>query len=73
MPLHIIDELITVFIERGWSKQTKQVSSPDHLFDDTQLLIMCALEHLGSRRPFCQFKIKTELSPEEHQCFYRIS
>ena len=72
MPLHLIDELTTTFIERGLSKPTKQVISPDYFFDCTQLLIMCALEHLWGRRHFCQFKIKTELSPEEHQHFYRI-
>ncbi len=72
MPLHIIDDLTRMFIEREWSRPTKRINSHTHVFDRTQLLIMCSLEHLGSRRPFRQFKIETELSPEEHRCFFRV-
>ena len=72
MPTHIIDVLTRMFIEREWSQPTKHINSNTHVFDHTQLLIMCSLEHLGSRRPFHQFKIETELSPEEHRRFFRV-
>ena len=72
LPLHIIDNLARMFIERDWSQPTKRINTYTQVFDRTQLLIMCSLEHLGSRRPFRQFKIETELSPEEHRRFFRV-
>lgn len=72
LPLHLIDDLTRMFIEREWAQPNNHVNSNSHVFDRTQLLIMCSLEHLGSRRPFCQFKIETELSPKEHRRFFRV-
>lgn len=67
MPLHKIDKLTELFINRGWVQPTKRVRLRQHLCDRTQLLMMAVLKVLGNRRPFCQFKIQTEFSIEEQK------
>ena len=48
----------------------KRVRHRQHLYNRTQLLIMCTLEYLGNRRPFQRFKLKMRLSKNEHQNFF---
>lgn len=72
MPLEIRDELSQIFFEPQCLSSTRLVPSDTHIFDHTQLWIICFLEHLGNKRPFCQFKIETKLSPEDYWHFFRI-
>ena len=44
MSLYMIDELTEIFLERGWTKPTKRVRHRQHLYNCTQLLILCTWE-----------------------------
>ena len=67
-----MDDLTTMFLERGWVHPTKHVRDHHKLFVRTQLFIMCELEHLGSRKPLQQFTTETNMSLTEHTKFLRI-
>ena len=70
VPLVLVDELTDLFITRGWIVPMKrQRNNPYSFRIRTQLLIMASLEHLGTRKPFRQFKVVTSLSATEHQKF----
>lgn len=64
-----VDELTSIFIERGWVTETKRVRG-DAFYVRTQLLIMSALEHLGNRKPFRQFPTHTNMSAATHRAFF---
>ena len=71
VPLSLVDDLTSMFLERGWVQPTKHIR--DHkLYVRTQLFIMCSLEHLGSRKPLQQFTTKTNMSLTEHTRFQKI-
>jgi hypothetical protein len=61
VPLVTIDHLTEMFMARGWVHCTKRCNTQYKLSIRTQLFIMCALEHLGNKRPHCQF--------ETHVCY----
>jgi hypothetical protein len=67
VPLDTVDELTNLFIERGWVLPNRKCRGELQLRTRTELLILCALEHLGNRRLHRQFKIETELSPRIQQ------
>jgi hypothetical protein len=70
VPLSFIDTLTEMFISRGWVKCTKRCHNEYMLSMRTQLFIMCALEHLGNRRPHRQFETETNMCFSEHQQFF---
>lgn len=72
VPLTIVDDITTMFIERGWVQPTKRVKDRHRLYVRTQLFILCALEHLGNRKPFRQFPTETNMSESEHRKFQRL-
>jgi hypothetical protein len=69
VPLSFIDSLTEMFITRGWVRFTKRCHSEYKLSIRTQLFIMCALEHLGNRRPHRQLETET-ICFSEHQAFF---
>jgi hypothetical protein len=71
VPLSTIDDLRDLFLSRGWVRPTKRCNTQLHLKLRTELFIMCALEHLGNRRPHTQFKTETEMSMSAHLLFYK--
>jgi hypothetical protein len=72
VPLVTIDHLTEMFMARGWVNCTKRCNTRFKLFVRTQLFIMCALEHLGNKKPHCQFDTDTNMSPTEHQKFFDV-
>ena len=72
VPLVTIDYLTEMFISKGWVENTKRCHSDYQLSIRTQLFIMCALEHLGNRRPHRQFETETEMSYTEHRKFFTL-
>ena len=72
MPLHMIDELSELLIERGWVQPTKRVRDRQHIYNCSQLLMMTTLEYLGNRRFFWQFKLETTLSKDENRYFLSL-
>eukprot|EP00970_Alexandrium_tamarense_P001689 scaffold211_cov141-Alexandrium_tamarense.AAC.4 len=70
VPLKTIDDLTEMHIRNGWVKYTGRVRTYFQLSIRTQLFIMCALEHMGNRRPHCQFEIETNMSGSSHATFF---
>ena len=70
VPLHHVDALRSMFIERGWVRETRRVKGR-RLYVRTQLLIMSSLEHLGGRKPFLQFQDDTEMCEAMHSNFFK--
>lgn len=69
VPLVIIDRLTTMFIHRGWLTPSTRQKDPYKFRIRCELLIMGALEHLGTRKPFRQFRVVTGLSYSVHKNF----
>jgi hypothetical protein len=67
-----INDLTETFISKGWVETTQRCCSHEMLYIRTQLFIMCALEHLGNRRPHIQFTIETNMSYSEHRNFFAL-
>ena len=61
-----------MFIDRGWVHTTRRCKDPTKFYVTTQLYIMCALEHLGNRKPIQQFTTDTEMSSSEHHKFMEL-
>ena len=51
MPLHKIDELVDIFLEKGWIRKTKHCNDDARLKVKAQLLIMGTLNILGHNNP----------------------
>jgi hypothetical protein len=71
VPLATIDDLRDLFQTSGWARPTKRCNTSLHLKLHTELFIMCALEHLGNRKPHAQFNVETEMSKSAHRLFYK--
>jgi hypothetical protein len=72
VPLSFVDHLTDMFITEGWVQQTQKCKTPQQLRTRTELFILCALEHLGNRRPHCQFEHETNMSATEHSKFFDL-
>jgi hypothetical protein len=73
VPLVTIDHLTEMIMARGRVHCTKRCNTQYKLSIRTQLFIMCALEHLGNKRPHCQFETETNMSSAtEHQNFFDV-
>jgi hypothetical protein len=72
VPLSFVDHLTDMFITREWVAATQKCRSPEQLQTRTELFILCALEHLGNRRPHCQFETETNMCPSEHRKFFDL-
>ena len=72
VPLVSIDHLTEMFISNDWVENTKRCHNDYQLSICMQLFIMCALEHLGNRRPHRQFETETEMSYTEHRKFFTL-
>ena len=72
LTLEEIDTITTMFLDRGWVQPTKRCQDRHVLYVRTQLLVMSALEHLASRKPFRQFKIQTNLCNNDHRLFFDL-
>jgi hypothetical protein len=72
VPLVTIDHLTDKFIDNEWVKHTKRCRTDHQLYVRTQLFIMCALEHLGNKRPQSQFVTETNMSTSEHTKFFDL-
>ena len=69
VPLIVVDRLRTMFVSRGWITPSRRQRDPYKFRIRCELLIMAALEHLGNRKPFRQFKVCTGLSYSVHKNF----
>jgi hypothetical protein len=72
VPLVFVDHLTDMFISREWVKKTKRCRTDHQLYVRTQLHIMCALEHLGNRKPLSQFETATNISSDQHRLFIKL-
>ena len=70
VPLVTIDHLTDMFMARGWVQCTKRCNTRYKLHIRTQLFIMCALEHLGNKKPHIQFTTDTNMSQFAHSTFF---
>jgi hypothetical protein len=70
VPLKTIDDLTEMHIRNGWVRYTGRVRTNFQLSIRTQLFIMCALEHMGNRKPHCQFETETNMSASSHLHFF---
>jgi hypothetical protein len=72
VPLDTVDQLTNLFIENEWVQPHRKCKEPHKFRTRTELMILCALEHLGNRKPHRQFKTHTELTHTIHQAFFRL-
>jgi hypothetical protein len=70
VPLTTIDSLLEMHFRNGWVNYTGGCNTYHRLSIHTQLFIMCALEHLGNRKPHRQFTADTNMSRTEHLNFF---
>ena len=70
--LEKIDELVRLFLERGWIKQTRHCSDEERLKVKAQLLVMGALNVMAYHTPFRVLPSSTDISTSEHRSFFHL-
>lgn len=70
MPLTKIDELVELFLSRGWIKLTKHCNDKAILKIKAELLIMSCLHIVGLAMPFRTINHNTKISTSEHRKFF---
>lgn len=72
MPLFKVDDLVDMFLDKGWIHKTKHCNNDDRLKLKAQLLILGTLNILGHNKPFRALHESTEISTEEHRVFFHV-
>ena len=70
MPLKKVDELVAMFLERGWINKTRKCSNDEQIKLKAELLIMGTLNVLGHNNPFRVISSNTEMSFTVHLHFF---
>ena len=70
MPLKKIDDLVSLYIESNWVRQTKHCKSEEEMFIKLELRILGVLKVLGHNAPFRTLKSDTNISDKKHRTFF---
>jgi len=72
VPLSKVDELVQLFLSRGWIRKTQHCKDDDRLRVKAQLLIMATLNIIGHHTPVRTLTTNTEISTSEHRSFLHL-
>ncbi len=71
MPLTKIDDIVSLFIEKGWVYQTKHCKCEKEMTIKLELRILGALKVIGHNAPFRTLQSDTNISDKEHRNFFK--
>lgn len=72
MPLKKVDNLVHLFLDKGWIRYTRHCPSDEQLVVKAQLLILAALNVLGTHSSFRTLPSNTEISASAHRIFFHL-
>lgn len=72
VPLKKVDDLVNLFLEKGWIRYTKHCGNDAQLRVKAQLLILATLNVLGHHSPFRTLTSNTEICPSDHRKFFHL-
>ena len=72
VPLYKVDELVQLFLNKGWIHKTQHCRDDVQLNVKAQLLILATLNILGHHTPIRTLSTNTEISTSEHRSFLHL-
>ena len=71
MPLHKIDDILSLFVEKEWVYQTKHCKCEKEMIIRLELRILGVLKVIGHNAPFRTLQSDTNISDKEHRLFFK--